>query len=110
MDIIKMEEAEFFFPAGHYGVADKVIISKKIGAKFDLWYGFFTPGAYAEPHSHDFEQAFFILRGEINFIVNGEKKAVGPNTAVYIPPGEVHSLKNERMDMAELLVVSMTGK
>lgn len=110
MNITKLEDAEFFYPSGHYGVSDKVLVGRKNGARFDLWYGFFAPGAYAEPHSHDFEQVFFILKGEMSIITNGRKEIIGPNTAVYIPPGEVHSLKNERMEMVELLVISLTGK
>jgi quercetin dioxygenase-like cupin family protein len=110
LNIVKLEDAEFFYPPGHYGVADKVLVGKKFGAKFDFWYGFFAPGAYTDPHSHDFDQAFFILKGEINIIINGRKNVIGPNTAVYIPPGEVHSLKNERMEIVELLVISFTGK
>jgi quercetin dioxygenase-like cupin family protein len=110
LKIVKLEDAEFFYPPGHYGVTDKVLICRQFGAKFDLWYGFFAPEAYSDPHSHDFDQVFFILKGKLNIIINGKKNIIGPNTAVYIQPSEVHLLKNEGTDTVELLVISITGK
>ena len=106
MNIVKLDEAEFFYPPKHYEVVDKVLVGKEAGAKFEVLYGFLAPGGYAETHSHDFGQAYFILKGEINITVNGRQNVVGPNTAIYIPPRERHSLINKEKETAELLVFS----
>jgi quercetin dioxygenase-like cupin family protein len=110
LKIVKLDEAEIFYPPQHYGVVDKVLVGKKTGAEFDLLYGFLAPGGCAETHTHDVGQAFFVLKGEITFAANGKKSVAGPNTAAYIPPSEAHSLMNDGKEMAEILVFLPAGK
>jgi quercetin dioxygenase-like cupin family protein len=48
-------------------------------------------GGQADPHSHsDIEQAFFVLQGKAEVEIEGEKKVVGPDDFIFLPPGTIH--------------------
>ena len=50
-------------------------------------------GTGPPPHSHDWDEAFFILEGTIEF-ENGDETTVGlPGTLVHVPAGTVHSFR-----------------
>jgi quercetin dioxygenase-like cupin family protein len=107
MKIVKVDEAEFHYPPKHYGVANRALVHRNMGAKtFQVNYGFFAPGGYGEEHSHDFEQVFFVLRGELTATSGTDKILVGPKTALHIPQGESHLIKNEGSDLVEVLVIN----
>jgi len=53
------------------------------------------PGRAIELHEHtDIEEVYYILSGTGKIRVGEEEKGVGEGDAVYIPPGEPHSLTN----------------
>ena len=43
------------------------------------------------PHSHDWDESFYVLKGSIEFICSGENYMCNPGTLVYIPGGTVHA-------------------
>ncbi len=45
------------------------------------------------PHSHDWDECFYILRGEIEFVCAGEHHVCQPGTLVHVPRGTVHSFR-----------------
>lgn len=49
------------------------------------------PGATASVHSHPHEQMSVVLRGEIEFTVDGEKKVLMAGEVLSIPSHAVHS-------------------
>ena len=50
-------------------------------------------GTGPPPHSHDWDEAFYVLRGEIRFQCNGETHVCQPGTLVHIPRGTVHGFQ-----------------
>jgi mannose-6-phosphate isomerase-like protein (cupin superfamily) len=47
------------------------------------------------PHSHDdHTDSFYVVEGEVEFLVGGEWRRGGPGTFVAIPPGVVHGFRN----------------
>lgn len=42
------------------------------------------------PHSHDWDEAFYVLTGEIEFVCDGRVHVCVPGTLVHIPRGTVH--------------------
>ena len=50
-------------------------------------------GTGPPPHSHDWDEAFYVLRGEIQFVCDGEVHACQPGTLVHIPRGTVHAFQ-----------------
>ncbi len=46
------------------------------------------------PHAHDdHTDSFFVLEGEVEFLVNGEWRRGGPSTYVSVPPGVEHGFR-----------------
>lgn len=50
-------------------------------------------GTGPPPHSHDWDEAFYVIRGEIRFICDGQAHACPPGTLVHIPRGTVHAFQ-----------------
>ena len=56
-----------------------------------------APGRVLESHVHDGEDdAFYILEGEMTFVVGSERVAAPPGTFVLVPPGVEHGFANEQ--------------
>jgi mannose-6-phosphate isomerase-like protein (cupin superfamily) len=52
-----------------------------------------TEGPEAHVHA-DEEDAFYILEGELEFVIEGETMTAGPGTFVLVPPGIEHTFAN----------------
>jgi quercetin dioxygenase-like cupin family protein len=65
----------------------------------------FEPGwEGVDPHSHDdHTDSFYVLEGEVEFLVGGERQRGGPGTYVSIPPGIVHGFRIAGEDRIRLL-------
>jgi quercetin dioxygenase-like cupin family protein len=50
-------------------------------------------GTGPPPHGHDWDEAFYVLRGEIHFVCDGQAHACQPGTLVHIPRGTVHAFQ-----------------
>src|SRR4051812_37303893 len=57
----------------------------------------FAAGRELETHvHHDEDDAFYVLDGELTFLLaGGETLVAGPGTFVLIPPGVEHGLRND---------------
>ena len=47
-------------------------------------------GTGPPPHSHDWDEAFYVLRGEVGFVCDGKAYACHAGTLVHIPRLTVH--------------------
>lgn len=47
-------------------------------------------GTGPPPHSHDWDEAFYVLKGEIHFLCDGKAHACNVGTLVHVPRGTVH--------------------
>ena len=50
-------------------------------------------GTGPPPHSHDWDEAFYVLSGEVHFSCDGEAHVCAPGTLVHIPRGTVHGFQ-----------------
>ncbi len=53
-----------------------------------------APGGYSPLHRHPWEHEIFILSGEGEVVGDEGRRSVRPGTAVFIPAGELHQLRN----------------
>ena len=54
-----------------------------------------SPGAATMPHQHRrTEEIYYILSGRGQMTVDHESRDVGPGDAIAIPPGAVHTIRN----------------
>jgi mannose-6-phosphate isomerase-like protein (cupin superfamily) len=50
-----------------------------------------SEGTGPPPHSHDWDESFFVSGGQIQFTCGGETTMCGAGTLVHVPAGTVHS-------------------
>ena len=50
-------------------------------------------GAGPPPHRHVWDESFFVLRGKVEFSIDGKAGLCGPVTLVHLPAGTVHSYR-----------------
>ena len=56
-----------------------------------------APGRVLESHVHDGEDdAFYILEGEMTFLIGADRVAAPPGTFVLVPPGVQHGFQNQQ--------------
>jgi mannose-6-phosphate isomerase-like protein (cupin superfamily) len=48
-------------------------------------------GTGPPPHSHDWDESFYVIRGRIQFMCGGETAMCPPGTLVHVPAGTVHA-------------------
>jgi quercetin dioxygenase-like cupin family protein len=53
-------------------------------------------GTGPPPHSHDWDESFFVLDGEIEFLCAGKSQMCTPGTLVHVPRGTVHGFRYGR--------------
>lgn len=50
-------------------------------------------GTGPPPHSHDWDESFYVLRGQIEFLCDGKTHMCKPGTLVHVPRGTVHGFR-----------------
>src|SRR5574340_1108576 len=50
-------------------------------------------GVGPPPHRHDWDESFFVLRGSVEFSIDGKAGHCGPGTLVHLPAGTVHGYR-----------------
>lgn len=59
--------------------------------------GYFSPGEGLSLHIHpESEEVYYVVKGQGTIILGEERRPmkVGPDTAIYIPPGTAHGVEN----------------
>jgi quercetin dioxygenase-like cupin family protein len=69
------------------------------------------PAGSAGPplHHHDFDEAFYVLDGELTFQLGEELATAGPGTLTFAPRGSHHTLANLTAAAARYLLVCTPG-
>jgi quercetin dioxygenase-like cupin family protein len=77
------------------GTTGRVMIGRADGApNFCMRFIEIAPGGYSPRHSHDWEHEIFIHEGKAEVLKEGQFMPAGPGTAVFIPGGEEHQIRN----------------
>lgn len=73
------------------GVKVTVLVSDSIskGQQITLQSG--DEGAGPPPHHHDWDESFYVTRGQVQFSCNGEATTCLPGTLVHVPAGTIHA-------------------
>ena len=63
-----------------------------------------APGRVLESHVHDGEDdAFYIVSGEMTFVLGDREVAAPPGTFVLVPPGVEHGFRNDGAEPVRML-------
>lgn len=70
-----------------------------------------APGAGAPPNKHPADnEAFYVLDGSFEFMIDGETRLAGSGDFVRIPNGALHAFKNVGAANGKLLILNVPGK
>jgi quercetin dioxygenase-like cupin family protein len=80
---------------GLKGVFLKWLVDEPFGAVHHrLLFIEYLPGVGIGPHDHTYEEAYFILSGEIEAVLDGKRYLAKPGTVLWTGTGCVHAFKN----------------
>jgi quercetin dioxygenase-like cupin family protein len=74
------------------GIAVKMLVDQRLDAQLHTMFMVdYQPGALANPHDHPFEEAYYILEGEVDVVANGDRYTLRPQDAFWTGTGCVHA-------------------
>ena len=69
-----------------------------------------APGAGTPPHMQkDDDEAFYVLEGSYEFMLNGEAIKGEPGSFVFVPRGAAHAFRNGGSAPARMLIINSPG-
>ena len=82
-------------------------VADQTGGDFSLMERTLPPGGRRPPaHRHvNCSEAFFVLDGQISFVLDGRDLTGGPGDFLLVPRGAAHTFGNEGTEPARLLVL-----
>jgi quercetin dioxygenase-like cupin family protein len=81
--------------AGLEGVFQKWLVDEQFGAAHQrLLFIEYQPGVGIARHDHTFEEAYFILSGEVEGTLDGQTYRAGPGDVLWTGVGCVHAFRN----------------
>jgi mannose-6-phosphate isomerase-like protein (cupin superfamily) len=93
------------FPSGRHTrifVGPESLLSAK---HFVSGFVVIDPGGKVPEHEHEQEEVYYILQGRGEMTVGSQSEILEAVSAVYIPPGQMHALKNNGEDELHMLFV-----
>ncbi|MEZ3144208.1 cupin domain-containing protein [Halobaculum sp. MBLA0143] len=79
---------------GVEAVPDVVLQQGAAGEETSVQQFEIEPGATVPEHSHPHEQAGYVARGELTFLVDGEERVVSAGDSYVLAGGEPHAAEN----------------
>ena len=59
------------------------------------------------PHRHDWDEAYFVVEGALDFEIDGKPVRVGPGDFTYLPRNTVHAVKGASPSPARVLIFAV---
>jgi uncharacterized cupin superfamily protein len=86
-------------------------VGPPLGAQFAILESELPPGGgFRSAHWHeDLDEAFYVLEGELEYLIDGEWRPAPAGTTVFVPAGNVHAFRNVSERPARHLVVGPPG-
>ena len=77
-------------PLNIVGEQITVLASGKATGGYEIFLQRGPEGSGPPPHSHDWDESFFVTKGEIDFGIGEKTMTALPGTLVHLPAGTVH--------------------
>jgi quercetin dioxygenase-like cupin family protein len=77
-------------PLGIVGEQVTVLASGEATGAYEVFLQRGPEGSGPPPHSHPWDESFYVLQGEIAFGIGADARAAAPGTLVHLPAGTVH--------------------
>ena len=80
-------------------------VGEDTDGRYALWEASVPPGGGPPPHVHSREEeGFYVLEGEITFVIGDKRFVAGAGTFANMPVGTQHSFTNETDRPAKMLI------
>lgn len=79
------------------------------GGAFSLVEIAVAPGQRTPPHHHEDAESFYVLEGEVTFVLDGRPVTKGPGGFVHVPGGTTHAFRNASADTSRMLGLNAPG-
>ncbi|CUK16401.1 Cupin domain protein [Ruegeria denitrificans] len=76
-------------------LGDKITVLARLDqiGDYAITLNFGHEGNGPPPHTHPWDETFFVVKGVVHFTIDGEAKVAKEGTLVHFPAGSVHSFK-----------------
>ena len=111
MDFARIKDIEGqVFPAGRH---TRVLVGETAPIKaegFCMGHVNIFPGGQVPAHRHPQEEVYYVVNGEGEIDLEGELQPIKKGEAVYVPPNQIHNLRNPgKQDMTFVFVYAPAG-
>ena len=108
MQVTRFDDAPRYDAPKHYEMRSMRLQGFDVSDSKTTWVGLshFLPGGGAEMDAGPIEKIYVCLAGEITVeLAGGKIEKLGPLDSCLIPAGEARAVRNEKNDIATMLVV-----
>jgi quercetin dioxygenase-like cupin family protein len=92
------------------GITVKMLVDKRLDAQLHTMFMVgYQPGAVAHPHDHPFEEAYYMLEGEIDVVADDDRYTLRPGDVFWTAVGCVHAFYETRSETVKWLETSAPG-
>jgi quercetin dioxygenase-like cupin family protein len=89
------------------GIAVKMLVDQRLDAQLHTMFMVdYQPGAVAHPHDHPFEEAYYMLEGDVDVVAAGERHTLRPGDFFWTGTGCVHAFYETKGDRVRWLETS----
>ncbi|MEM5314726.1 cupin domain-containing protein [Paraburkholderia sp. JHI869] len=86
-----------------------VLASREATQGYEIFLQQGPEGSGPPPHSHDWDESFYVIKGSVEISCNGTTTTATPGTLVHVPAGAVHSFTMGADGCEMLSVTGHTG-
>ena len=101
------ENAQYYIDTHDASMKAYSVLGIPPAEDFRLSLARFQPGTGADPHTHEWEHAMYILKGTAKATIKGEEGIIKEGMLAFVPRNTVHSIEN--IGKGELLVFGVSG-
>jgi quercetin dioxygenase-like cupin family protein len=92
------------------GIAVKMLVDQRLDAQLHTMFMVdYQPGAVAHPHDHPFEESYYMLKGEVDVVADGDRYTLRPGDVFWTAAGCVHAFYEVQGGRVRWLETSAPG-
>ena len=88
---LTLEPRNYPKPHNVVGIDITVLVSREATGGHEITLQTGDKGSGPPPHSHPWDESFYVVRGAVDFTVEGKTTKAGPGTFFHLPAGTVHA-------------------
>ena len=83
--------------------------ARETGDRWSLFDENIPLGMGPPPHRHDWDEAYYVLEGEVDFEIDGQAVKIAPGDFARLPANTIHGFKGASPEGARVLIFAQPG-